>query len=576
MKAVILTLCALLLATCGGNRPNKKQQPVNETVDIQADIQEDIQVPARKTADSTVVADILRQLPAECLPGPAEECISALAKSVWHNHIAERIKTEEFCWDEYAYSFFPYKDSDAWLVLYLMHDGYDASFPEVSRAFRYQDGRLRETGWPFEQPSFEDFANGLVEALLEPEKLEKAQMSYRINYKYDQWEEVLTASMCADTRLDAACRTIEYRWDGERFLRTDGRFKMVNNRSFGPFWRFSKLKAAPRGFSYQEESLDDELVASLVHLVEDKTGETIADFLLDTDERILEMQIYSSEYMGSLDLYPGGKLGRKWQETTSHSLYSAGDDVILCVLGNEYRLPLSAVTKGTPGENGWYKKDTWDLSPDAIITSVIVPYDSSEDKAPAKVTRTLMENIVRQLPEECLPKFVEDGAEALMETWRPEEPEDIVWGRTMGDVDGEGITVHLHPYKEKGKWLVIYLHHMGQYRLGLLSNKAFQYKNGQLTEIPWPIKDPSFEDFTKGRTEGLVDPEYLETIQEEWSINYDYIFSTDEYITASLLFFDEADFFDDDYNPGGEAFCDACRRFEYHWDGEQFVRKVKE
>lgn len=182
----------------------------------------------------------------------------------------------------------------------------------------------------------------------------------------------------------------------------------------------------------------------------------------------------------------------------------------------------------------------------------------------------LAEDILAQLPEQCLPKYVEDGVQTLLEQWDPAEPNIIVWGRTMGDIDGEGITVRFHPCKEPGQWLVIYLHHMGQYELALLSHRSFLYSEGQLAEIDWPIAEPTYEDFATAEAEALVDPDCLETIQEEWTVNYDYVFSTDDYLTASLFFFDEADYLDDDYDLGSEAFCEACRHLEYHWDGEWF------
>ena len=176
---------------------------------------------------------------------------------------------------------------------------------------------------------------------------------------------------------------------------------------------------------------------------------------------------------------------------------------------------------------------------------------------------SLAEDIVRQLPPELIPAPNNEGKDGITQLLAGAEgnaPGHIDWYEFFGECDVEGINTHAFP-RTDGSWLFTYIDGAGCDCYVQGSPMAFNYEGGKLTPCDWPFEEPGYEDFVSPLVEGLVEPEELEWIKDDWSIHYTFGEEGPNSIQATFLNIDY-------YN-----FTAGCREILYEWDGSAFQRK---
>ena len=340
---------------------------------------------AWKNDDFPLLEEILRQFPEDCLPMPGEEGVQEILQYGDKERFPGNISW--YCpEDNPAYlmeiRLFPCKDG-SWLIPllswkmayeYVKDEDYIADgeyyIPLSPRFFRYRNGKLTEEKCPLEELEYKDFANGLSESLwlTEEEWVKKgeyreiwvnpdsARVHNRVGYQFSsRTNNTLVASLYTQDGWplygsDNHMRPVSFYWNGERFIRKNGKFSITTYHSFGPFRLHEKPGEAPRGFSLL--SMEDKC-----RLKDDGTGETVAVLTLGEDGRIREIEVLSAQYPDIQKYYPGMQLKeitRRLKFSSYRTLLSArgNDEVILRIDGKSFVFPRTALQAGTVDENG--------------------------------------------------------------------------------------------------------------------------------------------------------------------------------------------------------------------------------
>lgn len=383
MKQLSILLMAVLLTMCGGNVGKKAplQAPSDPIAESVPEIDYEALNALVDAAPATLAKDILGQLPPGYLPG-GKEIVDQMIKSSSGEY------PYSFDWFEFEgecdvtgieIHMLPCLDG-SWLVTCVTGSGCDCYVQDPPTAFRYRDGILSETQWPLDEPEYEDFASPLVEHLMHGEELTWVKEYWSISYSYDYQNPYLLRAVFNDIdhwEFSEACRPINFYWDGEKFLRHDGRYNLVGyeGSSFAGFRPGEELGEAPEGYAFEEED-------GFTWLKDLSSGNRVARFLVDPEEGIEEITALSPEFSRSWLFWPGQPISNALSvmeatpEDTPACLH--GDDEVVLLINDYFRMLVAvADIEGTPGEDGVYSE--WSYNPEGrLLGLLVVPVEEGE------------------------------------------------------------------------------------------------------------------------------------------------------------------------------------------------------
>lgn len=356
-----------------------------------------------KNEDFPLLEEILRQFPEDCLPMPGEEGVQEILQFGDKERFPGNISwycQEKSPLEMMEIRLFPCKDG-SWLIPllswqmeyeYVKDEDYIADgeyyIPLPPRFFRYRDGKLTEEECPLEELGYKDFANGLSESLwlTEEEWVKKGEYrdiwvdpasvreNNRVGYQFSsRTNNTIEANLYSQDGWplygsDNHMRTVSFHWDGERFIRKNGKFPVTTLGSFGPFRLHEKPVEAPRGFSLV--SMGDKC-----RLKDEGTGETVAVLSLGEDGRIREIEVLSAQYPDLLGNYPGMRLKeitrrQKFKSYLTRLNARGNDEVLLWIDGKSFVFPRTALRAGTADGNGAFTN--WALPYGSRIKSYLI------------------------------------------------------------------------------------------------------------------------------------------------------------------------------------------------------------
>lgn len=238
MKRFVLALCVALVASCG--EKSKNLIPVCSgpaTAEQLAQIDNEALAAAMEAAPATLAKDIVRLLPADCLPAEGEEGIRLMLDGVNEDFpcsiycdVVDDTAPEDYFVRGYELRAYPILKDGSWLVAFMAWSGVDYYVQEAPRAFLYKDGALEEIAWPIQEPEFEEFTDKDALKEMEPEevRLVKSMWHFCYNFDVEDNNHLYTYFDVLDEYLEPYefefpifNRTVDYFWNGEQFLRLD-------------------------------------------------------------------------------------------------------------------------------------------------------------------------------------------------------------------------------------------------------------------------------------------------------------------------------------------------------------------
>ena len=379
MKQILIASLALLAAVaCGSNANRSKSAGAAATAFMDAEAVAESPVMALfDAAPASLSEDIIRLLPPDLLPEPNDEGkdgVTQLLETTAGNAPGHAEWYESFgeC-DVVGISTHAFPRTDgSWLFVYVDGAGCDCYVQGDPQAFNYADGKLTPCQWPFKEPVYNDFVNPLVEGLVDPQHLAWIKEDWSVNYSFgEESPNVIRASFLNIDfyNFTSGCRPLYYEWDGESFHRREGRYGLIRDNGFGQFSPYGYVEDIPEGYEVKGKGRHQSLV-------DQKTGETVCNFLIDADDAILEIEVVSPLFENEYGFYPGEPLAEidsnweAWNFQESDAFLRANGDVVISFLG--YKLVVDAGDIEGEPEGSDDKYPQWSYKPGATVKSLLI------------------------------------------------------------------------------------------------------------------------------------------------------------------------------------------------------------